>query len=177
VPQTERQKERRNERRRERRANDPQYRARECARHRAYYQAHKQDGSDRCRKLKCLYGITQAEYDALLARQGGACAICGRRPKEKLYVDHCHRTDRVRGLLCRDCNFALGQLRDDHRALVAALAYLAYRATDGPGAAAQRALLARAALPPGPGGRAVLAEVHLPGRPVAPLLDARGRHR
>jgi hypothetical protein len=171
VPLTERQKQRRNERRRERRANDPQFRERDNARRRAYYHAYKHDARCVGRNLPYLYGITRAEYDALLARQGGACAICGAPPKkERLCVDHCHLTGRIRGLICRKCNFGLGCLRDDHRTLIAALAYLAYRATDGPGAAAQRALLARAALPPGPAGRAVLTEVHLPNRLAAAPL-------
>ena len=148
----------------ERYANDPQFRARESARHRAYYQAHKHERNAHLWQglLKRRYGITQAEYDALLAKQAGACAICRRQPKGRLCVDHCHLTGRIRGLLCHKCNIGLGNLREDHRTLIAALAYLAYRAADGPGAAAQRALLARAALPPGHAARAVLTEVRLP---------------
>jgi hypothetical protein len=82
--------------------------------------------------------------------------------KERLCVDHCHATGRIRGLLCRKCNSALAYLREEQRTMIAALAYLAYHATDAAGAAAQRALLVRAALPPAPGARAVLTEVHLP---------------
>ena len=134
------------ERRKERYAQDPEYRALIKARSRAHYHANK--GRHQNKHLKYNYGITQAEYDALLAKQRGACAICGTRPKEKLYVDHCHVTGRIRGLLCRGCNFALGCLKENQRALIAALAYLAYDVADGPGAAAQRALLAHAALPP-----------------------------
>jgi hypothetical protein len=169
----------RNARRRERWANDPEYRAREGARRYARYHAHKHDADYQSKILKRLYGISQADYDVLLARQGGVCAICGRRPKRgRLYVDHCHVTGRVRGLLCRGCNFALGHLRDNQRTMIAALAYLAGGAADGAGAAAQRALLARAALPPGPTGRAVLTEVHLPNRfAAAPLARAAGIRR
>lgn len=54
------------------------------------------------------YGITTAEYDALLKRQGGRCAICARRPKtRRLAVDHDHTLtgrNSVRGLLCMKCN-------------------------------------------------------------------------
>jgi hypothetical protein len=69
------------------------------------------------RHIKHRYGITAAEYDALLAAQGGTCAICEQPPSEKntrahwgekLCVDHCHETGAVRGLLCNDCNLALG---------------------------------------------------------------------
>ena len=55
------------------------------------------------------------------------CLICGRRFNEMLpkVVDHAHdKTQRIRGILCRDCNVALGLLRDDPRALRAAFDYL-----------------------------------------------------
>ena len=50
-------------------------------------------------------GVTDAEYAAMLERQGRGCAICGSTPKtRRLHVDHDHRTGRVRGLLCFTCN-------------------------------------------------------------------------
>lgn len=50
-----------------------------------------------------------ADYDALLAAQGGRCAICGARPgRRNLAVDHDHATGKVRGLLCTTCNVKLG---------------------------------------------------------------------
>lgn len=53
-------------------------------------------------------GVTDDEYERLLAAQGGGCAICGSTPKtRRLHVDHDHRTGRVRGLLCMRCNRAL----------------------------------------------------------------------
>jgi Recombination endonuclease VII len=66
----------------------------------------------------------------------------------------------IRGLLCRQCNFGLGSLGEDQRALVAALAYLGARSDDSVGSAAERALLVRAALPPPP-KRAILVEAPL----------------
>ena len=139
----------------------------------AYYQAHKESIQERARasrqarkqnndqsirygKLKRLYGISAAEYDALLAKQGGVCAICRKRSKERLCVDHCHLTGTIRGLLCHACNLALGSLKEDQPSLVAALAYLGALPRDAPGSAAQRALAVHAVLPPWPTRRALL---------------------
>ncbi len=76
--------------------------------------------------LRRKYGITQADYETLLAKQGGGCAICGRKPSGKisLHVDHSHRDGSVRGLLCFRCNNALGDLGDDPTTLNRAIAYL-----------------------------------------------------
>lgn len=73
--------------------------------------------------LRADYGITLADYEAMWAWQGGRCAICLRDPgvKMPLAVDHDHRTDRVRGLLCSPCNSVLGRLNDDPSRLVAYL--------------------------------------------------------
>ncbi len=74
------------------------------------------------------YGITEAEYNALLLKQGGRCALCEKRPADEprgvLNVDHCHTTMRVRGLLCMKHNNGLGALGDDEAGLLAALAYV-----------------------------------------------------
>ena len=79
------------------------------------------------------YGLTIERYEELLNAQGGVCAICGKdEPNEhgrtgtrfKLSVDHCHDTNRVRGLLCQKCNRALGLLGDDVDLLRKAIDYL-----------------------------------------------------
>jgi hypothetical protein len=77
-------------------------------------------------RLRCIYGISLEEYDAMLDRQGGVCAICKRKPDEgkALFVDHCHVTGRVRGLLCGKCNSVLAFGNDDPDILRAAIAYL-----------------------------------------------------
>ncbi len=60
------------------------------------------------------YGIGADDYDALLATQGGVCAICGGTNQGvRLVIDHNHTTGQVRGLLCAQCNFAVGHLGDD----------------------------------------------------------------
>src|SRR5262245_38132066 len=67
------------------------------------------------------YGISQPEWDHLLAAQGGACAIC--RATGPTVVDHCHNGGGVRGLLCYGCNLRLSALDSDGW-LQRALAYL-----------------------------------------------------
>jgi hypothetical protein len=61
-------------------------------------------------QLRTRYGMSVKAYDELVAAAKGLCAICGRKPKEKLFVDHCHEAGHVRGLLCAKCNMAIGQL-------------------------------------------------------------------
>ncbi len=75
--------------------------------------------------LKRVYGIDFERYQELLATQKGRCAICERPPKKRqLSVDHCHKTKKIRGLLCSDCNITLGNMRDNPKLLRAAAQYL-----------------------------------------------------
>lgn len=85
------------------------------------------------RYLMRTYNITLDEYNALLEKQGGVCAICGReeeiknpsaRSRSSLAVDHCHETGRVRGLLCFKCNTGIGALGDTVESLRKAIRYL-----------------------------------------------------
>jgi len=82
----------------------------------------------RWRALERKYGLSQHEYEALYVTQRGCCTICGLRPR-RLVVDHDHVTGHVRGLLCSNCNFAVGELEDDPDRCVAAAAYLARTST------------------------------------------------
>lgn len=77
----------------------------------------------RAADLKAKYGITVADYEAMRARQGGKCAICG-TSEGKLVVDHNHKTGIVRELLCHLCNAMIGCAREDIAILVSAVAYL-----------------------------------------------------
>lgn len=71
------------------------------------------------------FGMTPADYQRILDRQNGVCAICRRtNGQKKLCVDHCHTTGQVRGLLCTKCNKGLGIFDDDAARLVRAAEYL-----------------------------------------------------
>ena len=81
--------------------------------------------------LKRSFGITPEDYDTRLLRQGGACAICNKPEKtiragklQCLSVDHCHSTGTIRGLLCNNCNRALGMFKDDVEILRSSIIYL-----------------------------------------------------
>lgn len=81
----------------------------------------------RDRELRRVYGITRDELDAMLEAQGHRCAICGGErngPGTRLHVDHCHKSKRIRGLLCAKCNTAVGLLDDDPDRAAALAAYL-----------------------------------------------------
>lgn len=84
-------------------------------------------------KKLASYGLTVGDYDSMLDRQGGVCAICN-RPENRthhltgktfsLAVDHDHETGKVRGLLCTRCNKAIGALGDSHESIARAVKYL-----------------------------------------------------
>jgi Recombination endonuclease VII len=104
------------------------------ARCRSCTYASKQYNPERQRryKLKHFYGITPDEYSRLLDEQGGVCQICKCPPEENgaknlqaLRVDHCHETGKIRGLLCHNCNVAIGHLGDNLSTMQNAISYLA----------------------------------------------------
>lgn len=74
------------------------------------------------RKVR-VYGITTADYQEMYDARAGACDFCG-EAFAILTIDHCHETGRVRGLLCRPHNRAIGLLGDDRAGVERALAYL-----------------------------------------------------
>ena len=77
---------------RERIEQDPEFRTREKARRRAYYDANKEELRARRQfeYLQRCYGLTRADYEALLAAQGGVCPLCGKRSEKTLCVDQRH---------------------------------------------------------------------------------------
>lgn len=76
--------------------------------------------------LKLKYNLSLADYNTLLERQCGVCAICGQEapPGSYLSVDHDHVTGTVRGLLCNSCNLGLGWFHDNEETLITAVEYL-----------------------------------------------------
>jgi hypothetical protein len=79
------------------------------------------------------YGLSPGEFDAMLAAQGGACVICekafilgtpGNRGRGAPCVDHNHDTGKVRGLLCRGCNVAVGFMEKDTSRAIKAVDYI-----------------------------------------------------
>jgi len=74
------------------------------------------------------YGITSEEYIKLNKEQRGCCRICGstetRSSSHELSVDHCHTTNKIRGLLCNNCNRGLGLLGDTAGSVLKAYEYL-----------------------------------------------------
>jgi hypothetical protein len=100
--------------------------------YRAYYQKNKARLSNRTRPqiLQRKYGVTEDEYRLLLKKQRGICAICGTektiyaKREARLAVDHCHKTGKVRGLLCSRCNLALSFFDDSPAVLARARRYL-----------------------------------------------------
>lgn len=73
------------------------------------------------------FGLTLSELEVMYAEQDSRCAICGISEEEHgkhLAIDHCHRTGKVRGLLCMPCNTGLGNFRDRSDLLMIAIGYL-----------------------------------------------------
>jgi len=75
--------------------------------------------------LKNRYGIMEFDYEQLAQKQGNVCAICGLAPTTKrLDLDHCHSTNKIRGLLCNNCNRGLGHFKNNKDLLARAINYL-----------------------------------------------------
>lgn len=82
-------------------------------------------------KLKTQYGMTYEDYWKMYHSQNGECKICNRKPvvgntgsKRPLVVDHCHDTNKVRGLLCNQCNIMLGMAQNRPEVLASAIKFL-----------------------------------------------------
>ena len=77
--------------------------------------------------LKRKYGITFSEFKEKFELQEGKCKICLKKLElldKNTHVDHCHKTNKVRGILCNSCNVALGHVKDDITILKNAILYL-----------------------------------------------------
>ena len=81
----------------------------------------------RKQKLWMRYRLTPVEYGELLNKTGGKCPVCGVKFDNKTYrpcIDHCHRTDKIRGILCARCNLGIGMFYENTEAMENAAAYL-----------------------------------------------------
>lgn len=75
---------------------------------------------------KKQYGLTIEEYDTMMRKSGLKCKLC-RLPfsaVRKKAMDHCHKTEKVRGVICRSCNAAMGLARDNPKTLLRMVAWL-----------------------------------------------------
>lgn len=101
---------------------DPNYRAKRLVYEKRYKEANKEkvkawakarSKKHESKRMFRKYGIDYDQYCHLVIIQGGVCAICKRdNGKHKLLIDHCHKTGKVRGLLCKKCNTGIGLLGD-----------------------------------------------------------------
>lgn len=130
----------RNERHRAWLDANPENRKRRAEEHKLYYQKNKdriqtqqrrRDPAHRLlvsrrRRLRITYNLSHEVYEQMFRDQNGVCAVC-RTPDlsgKFLSVDHCHVTGKVRGLLCNNCNRALGLLKDSAAVLESMIAYI-----------------------------------------------------
>jgi hypothetical protein len=101
----------------------------------SYSRKYYYDDVDKYRKLgreqhlRSNYNMTFECYNKMFKNQKGKCAICKTSDSsagrgDRFYIDHCHETGKVRGLLCHYCNASLGGFRDDIKILKTAIRYL-----------------------------------------------------
>jgi hypothetical protein len=102
-------------------ANNPE-------KHRANSLAWKHRNKDRLESYRLFreFGITLKVYNEIFSNQGEKCAICGteEQGKRKFHVDHNHNTGTVRAILCQNCNFLIGNCKEDVDILQSAISYL-----------------------------------------------------
>lgn len=93
---------------------------------RAYYNRNSE--AYKWRNIKNTFGLSKEDYLNILVEQDNKCKLC-EKPFQGLngrdvHVDHCHETNKVRGILCMPCNVALGMLGDNEEGLTRALNYV-----------------------------------------------------
>ena len=115
------------QKREEIRAKQAEYQAKTGYNSKYYHKNRKRLLADAAEKHRAnpgrKYGLNTETYWQMVEESKGLCAACG-EPMKKICVDHDHKTDRVRGLLCHPCNVTLGLMKDDPVRLEKAAAYL-----------------------------------------------------
>ena len=78
------------------------------------------------RQYRVKYNMSREDREELIQKQNRQCAICGYffKSEKHTHIDHCHTTNKVRGILCTHCNVALGLLKDSPEILKSAIKYL-----------------------------------------------------
>jgi len=94
-----------------------------------YHKTYKGNSKRKDYLLQWRYGISEEVLDKMYLQQEGKCAICGEfkstyNKKGGLYIDHCHTTGKVRGLLCNYCNSVIGMAKENTTTLLKAIEYL-----------------------------------------------------
>lgn len=105
----------------------PEYKSAACERSRKRNATPEGKVKARARLLRNKYNLTPDQFDSMFLSQGSCCAIC-KSPepgsKKGWVVDHCHFSEKVRGILCPPCNMMLGQSKDNLETLQSAIDYL-----------------------------------------------------
>ena len=127
--------------RRDKARSTPEAKAKHAAETRAYYAANRdrviarekarRDADKnivRAYRLRTKYGMTLQDFEAMVKAQGNRCLCCktqfGLLKAHRPYVDHCHASGRVRGILCTGCNAVLGHAKDSPKVLRMCADYL-----------------------------------------------------
>lgn len=104
-----------------------EYRKNNIEKIREYDKLRRTPEKNRRNNLKHNFNITLEDYNNLLESQNGKCAICWKDKSDfgkSLAIDHCHKTNVIRGILCFHCNSAIGKFKDDCGLLKRAIEYL-----------------------------------------------------
>jgi hypothetical protein len=149
-----------NEQHRQRYADDEEHRTRKLAANKVWRTEHSEElnaawserwrsdpafrASKQAQRRLRKYGLTTERYERMVAEQNGLCAVCKLEPLRGLCIDHDHRTKEVRGLLCDNCNSAIGFFADDSRRMRVAGDYVDRANGVAPGMRARLVLRAEA---------------------------------
>lgn len=99
-----------------------------CSRAKANKYHHSNTGKVRESTRLRRYGVDSETYLRMITDQNNSCAICyqpsAESPKGLLFVDHCHSSGKVRGLLCHHCNLVIGNAKDNTDVLMQSINYL-----------------------------------------------------
>ena len=114
------------------RKNNPekvkQYTKNSAKQHKLYMEKWRKNNPEKLRHIyiKSVYNLSHEDWLKILENQNGKCPICGKKftDPRKVYIDHHHKTKKIRGLLCPKCNTAIGFLNDDPKLTARATEYL-----------------------------------------------------